>query len=333
MVKVQPSQKLRDAIMKDRKDLKEISLNSYITSLRSLYKTLNPDTFMDTQLSTDFLKDDKVEIMKHLKTRKITSSKNVLTAIIVGLSSDTKKDDKLLEYYQEQLKKLSGTYNKFLETQSRTPTQTKNWISFDEFIEVINKLLAEVKEEGINKKEKLTRSEFNVLQRYTILSFYQVFPMRNDVANMRVISKTDYDKLEEKERLDNNYFVKDNKKYIIKLNQFKNVKRIGPKSFDVPEKLGKIVKLWLKHNTSGFLFTMNNMRDPLSPNGITKLLNSIFKKYADGKSIGSSMLRHISISEKMKNEPSIAEKKEESKEIEDKFMHSSSMHERYRKVD
>jgi hypothetical protein len=332
MPKIQPSQKLRDAIMKDRKDLKEISLNSYITSLRSLYKTLNPDTFMDTQLSTDFLKDKK-KIMDTIKDRKITSKKNILTSIIVALSSDTKKDDKLLEFYQEELKKLSIKYSSFLESQSKTETQEANWITYDEFIEVINKLLTEVKSEGIHKKEKLTRSEFNVLQRYVILSFYQVFHFRNDVANMKVITKENYDKLEEDKRLNNNYFVKDNKKYIIKLNQFKNVKRIGPKSFDVPEKLGKISKLWLRHNTSGFLFTMNNGRDPLSANGITKLLNSIFKKYADGKSIGSSMLRHISISEKMKDQPTIKEKQEESKEIEDTFMHSKSMNDRYRKID
>ena len=147
---------------------------------------------------------------------------------------------------------------------------------------------------------------------------------------MKIITKENYDKLEDKE---SNYFLKDGKKYIIKLNQFKNVKRIGIKSFDVPEKLSKIVKLWLKHNTSGFLFTMNNKRDPLSPNGITKFLNSIFAKYCDGRKIGSSMLRHISISEKMKNEPSIKQKQEESKNIENTFMHSKSMNDKYRKID
>tara|TARA_R110002167_G_scaffold5026_2_gene23454 strand:- start:360 stop:1358 length:999 start_codon:yes stop_codon:yes gene_type:complete len=332
MVKIQPSETLRKAIQADRKDLKEISLNSYITSLRSLFKVLNPDTYLDTQLSTKFLSDKK-KIMDSIKERKITSKKNILTSIIVALSSDTKKDEKLIEFYQEELKKLSTTYNEFLESQTKTETQQKNWITYDEFIEVINKLLTEIKDEDIHKKAKLNRAEYNLLQKYVILSFYQVFPMRNDFANMRVISKTDYDKLEEKERLENNYFLKDGKKYLIKLNQFKNVKRIGVKSFNVPEKLTKIVKLWLKHNTSGFLFSMNNMRDPLSPNGITKLLNSIFKKYADGKKIGSSMLRHISISEKLKDQPTIKEKEEESKEIEDTFMHSKSMNERYRKVD
>ena len=79
------------------------------------------------------------------------------------------------------------------------------------------------------------------------------------------------------------------------LNVFKNVHRLGVKTIKIESKLQKLIKKWLKFNTSGWFLTLNNGIEPISPNGITKLLNSIFKKYANGKKISTSLLRHISV--------------------------------------
>ena len=332
MVKhIQPSETLRKQIMASRKDLKTISLNSYITALRSLYKRLNPDDDLKEQLDTTFLKNKK-KIMADIDDKPINSKKNILTAVLVALSSEPNKDEKLLDSYQITLKELSAEYGKFLETQEKTEAQQKNWISYSTFIDVLNGLLDDVKKHGIQKKEKLTRAEYTILQKYVILSFYQTFPMRNDVADMAVITQKEYDDLKDDTRKSHNYFVKtDNNKFKMYLNQFKNVSRIGAKTFEIPDKLIKIVKLWLKHNKSGWLFTLGNARDPLNANNITKLLNSIFEK-ACNKKLSSSMLRHISISEKLKDEPTLLEKKIENEKTQDLYMHSVSMHEKYRKI-
>jgi len=329
--KIQPSESLRKAITKARTDLKEISLNTYIVSLRSLYKRLHPTSDLSEPLTSEFLKE-KEKIMKDLDDKKITTKKNILTAILVALSSDEKKDDKLNDFYQIKLKDLNKNYNEFLDKQEKTDTQRVNWIDYDTFLTVINDLLDKVKKEGIPTKEKLSRSEYNLLQKYVILSFYQVFPLRNDIADMKVLTQKEYDDLEKETRDKHNYFITDKKGYKMQLNQFKTVKRIGPKTYEIPEKLSKIVKLWLKHNTSGWLFTISNMRDAVNPNGVTKLLNSIFSKACDGKKISSSMLRHISISEKLKDEPTIAETKEKEEKTVDKYLHSSGMNQLYRKV-
>ena len=325
---VQDTSNLNNLIKKSRTTIKQISIKSYLTSLRSLYKRLNPEDDLKTELKTDFLKD-KVKVMEDINKQKINTKKNILTSILVALSSNTQKDEKLIDFYQLKLKELNEKYISFLEKQEKTETQEKNWIDYNTFIKVINELLNTVKNEDIQKKDKLTRAEYVLLQKYVILSFYQVYPLRNDVADMKVISQKEYDSLKDKK---NNYFVKDDKNYKIVLNAFKNVSRIGSKVFVLPLKLVKIVKLWLKHNTSGYLFTLNNGRDPLTPNGITKLLNSIFKKACDGKKISTSMLRHINISQKLKNEPTIQEKKTEEKKTEDVYMHSASMNQLYRKI-
>lgn len=325
---VQDTTNLSNLIKKSRPNLKQISLNQYLTTLRSLYKRLNPNDDLKTELKIDFLKD-KNKIMEDINKQVINTKKNILTAILVALSTD-KKDENLVDFYQLKLKELNEKYNEFLEKQEKTDTQEKNWISYDTFIKVINDLLDKVKKEGLQKKDKLSRTEYVLLQKYVILSFYQQFSFRNDVADMKILNQKEYDNLKDKNK---NYFVIDGKNYKMYLNAFKNVSRIGSKVFNIPIKLVKIVKLWLKHNKSGFLFTLGNGRDPLSPNGITKLLNSIFSKMCDGKKISTSMLRHVSITEKLKNQPTIEEKKKEEKKTEDVFMHSTSMNQLYRKMD
>jgi len=320
---------LSNAIQKARPQLKHNSLNLYVTSLRTLYKRLHGDD--KDEMTVDFLKDKKT-VMKDIETHCINSKKNILTAVLVALSSEAKKDESLIEFYQLKLKELSEKYNSFLEKQEKTDTQKNNWIEYDTFIGVINGLLEKIKKGDFLKKIKLSRPEYVLLQKYVILSFYQVFPMRNDIADMKVLTKSKYDSIDKDEKNKNNYFVTEQKGFKIYLNAFKNVSRIGTKTFDIPEKLGKIVKIWLKYNKSGYLFTLGNGLSPLSPNGVTKLLNSIFLKACDGKKISSSMLRHISISEKLKNEPTLVEKKKEEQKTEDTYMHSSAMNEKYRKL-
>jgi hypothetical protein len=52
-----------------------------------------------------------------------------------------------------------------------------------------------------------------------------------------------------------------------------------------------------------------------------------------GKTISTSLLRHIVISFMRASDPTIKEQEKKEKEIEEKFMHSGSMNQRYRKID
>ena len=51
------------------------------------------------------------------------------------------------------------------------------------------------------------------------------------------------------------------------------------------------------------------------------------------KKISTSMIRHIVISNMLKDEPTIAEKDNNKKQIEDTFLHTKEMNDLYRKVD
>ena len=123
-------------------------------------------------------------------------------------------------------------------------------------------------------------------------------------------------------------------KKIIQLNQFKNVKTIGPKSFLLSTKLNNLYEVWLKHNKSGWLIVQKTDKDnPVTSNQITKYLISIFKQYYPDKNISSSMLRHIIISHYNKDEPTLKEIEKKNEAIENKFMHSNGVNQLYRKVD
>ena len=182
-------------------------------------------------------------------------------------------------------------------------------------------------------EKTLSKTEYALVQKYVLLRFYISHPMRNNVSNCKVVSQKEYDEIKDEERLKNNYLIRDNNKYKFMLNNFKNVKRIGVKIITIDDNIAKLLSKWFKTNTSGYMFTLNNGKEPLTSNGVTKIMNSIFAEYADGKRISTSMIRHISISDDLKNDLTIAEKKKKEEAVINKYQHSSSMNDTYRKID
>jgi hypothetical protein len=308
---------LRDKI-KAKRQLRDTSLNTYINSLKVLKKQLIPDYDKSEPLmNADFLEDYEKVMEKINEEKRITTKKNRLTAVIVALTSDNKKAD-IIGKYSDKLKELSDKYLSFLRTQQKTDTQEKNWITYKELVEIVNKLMRKVKEYGIHKKDplkdKLTAKEFTTLQRYVVLRTYLTFSLRNDFANMKVLKRAEYKKLPRKEKEENNFLIlaPSNRKYFY-INQYKNKRYLGEKVLEIPSKLNKVINLWLKWNKSGWYLLRTDRKTPLSPNAITKFLNSLFNKYAEGKKISSSMIRHIIISHLLKEEPTYTKRKKKRK--------------------
>ena len=332
----QPSEKLRQKIKKKRPEITESSINVYITALRMLYSQYvdGDEAKLSKQLKTKFLHDFD-GIKKLLETcRTPNTCKTRLTAILVALDSETKnRDQKLIDKYQAYLKDIMVGVNKQIESQELTRTESNNWIDFNDVKEVTNKILEKINKNGLWKKSKLSKSEYGLVQKYVLLRFYLAYPMRNNVADTKVVSLAEYKGLDDDERKGANWLIREGKKYIFKLNKFKNVKRIGVKSYDINPDISKLLTKWFRINDSQYMFTLNDGRTPLSANGVTKIMNSIFSEFADGKKISTSMLRHIQISDDLKDEPTLAEKKVKAEKTEQKYQHSSSMNQTYRRID
>jgi hypothetical protein len=285
------------------------------------------------QLDSKFLHDfNKIETCLNEITNKNTR-KNRLTAILVALDSEEEPNKKLIDRYQTVLKTLMVDVNKQVNSQEKTETQKTNWITLDEIKKILNALLADIDKDKLWSKDKLSKSEYGLVQKYILLRFYVAHSVRNNVSDTKVLSQKQYDELKEDERLQNNYLIKDKNKYVFKLNKFKNVKRIGVKSIDIDDNVGKILTKWFKINTSGWFFTLNNGIQPLTSNGITKIMNSIFAEYANGKRVSTSMIRVIKITDEMKGEDTIKQKEAKEKKTEQDYQHSSKIQDQYRKID
>lgn len=309
------------------------SLKAYLNTLSSLKQSLQMSSKLE---NTKFLENFSKIMKKIDESDKITTQKNKLTAIIVALDSDKNPDTKLIKNYQDELKIRNEKYNEFLKKQEKTETQERNWISYQDILNVINDLTSKVK--TFKNKDKINKSDFNILQNLVLVRTFIEYPIRNNFANMKVVSQKDYDDISDEVKNDNNYLVKDTVKgknnYIFKLNNFKNVKKIGRKSLSVMPKIGKLLDLWFKFNTSGyFIVGKNDINKPVSTNQITKYFNSIFLEYFPDKSVSSSILRHIIISHFRKGDKTLLEKDKKAKDIENRFLHSLEINDIYRKVD
>ena len=154
---MQPSEKIRKRIKKNRPNITDSSLNSYIISLRMLYSMLTDDDEdkLKEQLGSRFLHDfsDIKKLVEMSKTD--NTKKNRLTAILVALSSEKKPDAKLIEKYQVYLKSIMMRLNKTINSQEKTDTQEKNWLTYDEVKSILNKML-EMSRHYIDSQE-LTR--------------------------------------------------------------------------------------------------------------------------------------------------------------------------------
>ena len=172
------------------------------------------------------------------------------------------------------------------------------------------------------------------LQNAVLLKTHLVFPIRNDLSEVKIINNIDYEKLTEKEQLKHNWLLKTGKKMKLIFNNFKNAKRLGSKEYDVPRNLVNLYNIWFKFNKSdNFLVSKKDMSSKITSNNQTKYFNSIFKPYYPDKKISSSLIRHIVISHFAEGEPTIHEEQAKEKEVEDKYMHSSAVNKMYRKVD
>ena len=120
------------AQIKKSRDIKDSSLTAYRSALKRIAKI---------QGSLTDMKINYQKLKEGLKKISITSRKNLLTSLIVALNAH----DKDSKEWSDMLKEEDSKYRTFLEGQTRTETQKKNWISIKEINSVKNKLKSQVR--------------------------------------------------------------------------------------------------------------------------------------------------------------------------------------------
>lgn len=320
---------LQEKIKQLKPNLKDSSVKLYVTNLKKVYREIEcngrKEQVCNFDNNLDFLKDyDRV--MTTLEDENSNTKKNRLIAIVVSLQA-TDAEKKLIEKYQKSMVELAEESNEHYKKQEKSKKQADNWVEYQDLVNLTNNMLKRLKKNNILKKENLSKAEYNALQEYVVLRFYLHWPLRNDLANVRVIAS------ENDNNGKDNFLLVDGEKISLILNEYKTVKTFGSQEYKLDDKFSKIVRIFLKHNSSGWFITKTNRTDPISANGITKLLNKIFMRELD-KKISTSMIRSIVASHDRRNDATLAEIERLKKSVQKKFLHSLDTNNTiYRKVD
>lgn len=278
---------LRSELLEQKK-VAETTADAYLKTLTILngkpFKNLN------------FLKKTE-EVLKKVAEYADSTQKAVLATIVsvLSLHTETPAKKKLYELYRE---KMMGKVEEVKKVEAanegqKTKKQTENWMTWEEVNEKKKALQTEV--EASQKKKTLLVGDYEHLLSHLILSLYtDTQPRRNlDYQKMLVVKSWKEDAPTE-----HNYYDIKGKRFIF--NQFKTAKTYGRQIVELPDALQKTLTYYIKRHPlakemkTAYPLLVDDKGEPLKAvNAITRILNKIF-----GKKVGSSMLRHIFITDK-----------------------------------
>tara|TARA_R110000787_G_scaffold13338_10_gene41982 strand:- start:1119 stop:2078 length:960 start_codon:yes stop_codon:yes gene_type:complete len=279
-----------DIIKKARPNIKDNSVKMYVSNLEKLKKLFNTDNY-------DFLKDEK-KVLDKLSNLSDNTIRNYLNAVLIYLMAVNSKGDldDEVKVYTELRDDLNKKYEDNQASGNISEKQKANFVDINEIYKMIETMGKEIKDKKIKKKEDLTAKDKTLLMVYIIFNIYVRLPMRNDIAGMEAISKRQYNKLSETEKKEKNFLVVEKNKMTMILNKYKTSKKYEENKIDIPKDLEKLLRLYIRINGMGVLFTTST-GNPLSRNALSQLLIKTTKKYMD-KSISTTMLRKIYLSSK-----------------------------------
>ena len=303
---------LTEELTEARPNVKPNTIRQYEIQLNKLKKVFESDDW-------NFLSNPD-DVVDKLKSNKYTSQRNSYNAIIVllmALNQDNKYDD-LLEAYG----KLRDTLNnKYIEDQQSgklvSENQKQNFAELSEIQGMISQMESEIKSKGLKTQKKLSGKEKELLMVYTIFSFLIQIPIRNDMSGQILITKTQYNKLTEEDKKNNNYLVKNKNSMTGIYNEYKTSKKYGEKKIDIPKDVEKILRMYIKltKKEPGDVLFVSSTGKPISRNAMSQLLLKTSKKYI-GKGVSTTLIRKAVVSDKF------GDMKKEQAELADIMGHS-----------
>ena len=281
---------LSKALVTDR-GVSESTANLYLRTLLMLN-----DKRPFTTLA--FLKK-KDAVAAKLETYADSTKKGILASIVSVLSlyKDKATYKAIYKHYYDLMMSKSKEVKEAESARAgeKSEKQKKNWSSWADVQNTEEQLHKEAAE--LMNRKHLTAPEAEKLLQCVVLSLYtKIQPRRNqDYLNMLVVKKWS-----DNMSADHNYLDLTGNQFIF--NKYKTAKKYGVQKIAIPDDLLNILVSYLKHHPlwkeskgkTAVPFLVSPGGVPITAlNGITRILNKIF-----GKKIGSSMLRHIFLSDK-----------------------------------
>jgi hypothetical protein len=272
---------IEERIKANKPNISASSIKTYKSLLKNLYYKHHDK---ETKMNCDWF-DEQDQVIETLKDKPASARKTYLASLM----SVAKKNDKYKTLITKDIKET----NDFNKTQTKTKTQDENWKDFSQIKEIVDAHYEKVK--GLLKsKDVLSKEDFNKLQDFIILALTSgvyIPPRRSQ--DWVLMKWQNYDK--EKD----NYLDLKAGKFIF--NIYKTSKFYDRQETIIPKAFKAILKKFVSFSKSDYLI-INNKNEPFTIQRLTQKLNSLF----DGK-ISTSMLRHIFLSDKLKDIPKLTE--------------------------
>ena len=260
------------------------TIQTYMTSL----KTLAEGPFK----SASFIKDP-VDIMTRINKYDSLNTRRTMLSAVIALGRINKTYGKIVKAYLPSNDELRVAINKEREERAgaKTEREETNWMSWNDVITKRDELINDVKR--LPERAFTHPADWTKATRMMVLSLYTMLPpRRNKDYSEMVMVYTDAEMPKDK-----NYIVfdKDGTPTKFIFNVYKTAGKYGSQTIMIPEDLAAIIRIYYEHrkNIVGDRFLLNSDMNPLHPvNGLTRILNA-----ALGGNVGSSMLRHIFLSD------------------------------------
>jgi len=257
-----------------RPHLSDGSVKTYRNVLKNLYE----DVFgRDTAFNHKLFFADHLKVQHHLAAIKYNVRKTILSAVLC-ISKD--ENQRIAEEFRSQMMDDAQRYSIQEKENKMTETQRENWMSWGDIMKVYDRLKEKVA--WIWKTDAVDRENLLELQKYVLLSCYVLLAPRRakDFAEMKNgTGKYDAEK--------DNYYIKGT----FHFNQYKTAHVYGHQQLKAPKALEMLIAKWIKKNQGEYLFSDYSGKK-LTSSGISKILNSVFKK-----NISVNMLRHAYITD------------------------------------
>lgn len=271
---------LLEIIKKNRPNLSASSVRTYNSIIKNLSKKLDIEIndYEDVEKHIKHIQDD----LKELEPRK----RKTIYASLVALFDRDEKHNKTLDKIRASMLDDIKTAEDDDEKLEMSETQKENWLNYDDILDKYKELEKQTK--PLLSLTKLTPQQFKQVNLYVLLSCLLLIPPR------RSLDYTEF-KFNNIDKDNDNYFDKKTKSFIF--NKYKTSRSYGTSKVSIPPKLVKIINDWAKINKEDYAF-LDSRGNKLNQTKLNSLLNNFF-----GKKIGTSMLRHIYLSNSLKDIP------------------------------
>jgi hypothetical protein len=269
-------------------ELSDKTLAAYESTINAIYKSLKLEGARPDK--GDWIEKHWKQIVEHVEASASLHTRKNRYAVLKVYCTLYDLPDKICEFLDDKMGELAGKVTDEYSKNKMNEKQEANWVGVQEMRAMLQTLRAKLSQ-AID-----TYAEYKALCKYLMLCIHIEVPLRNDLADAKIMSTLPKD-VDEK----TNYIIVRSKKSAqIILNVYKTRKEYGSKTIELPAHVSAelhqffpVIQEMSPH--SWFICDRDDAKKPISRTTYTKWFQSIFK--GTGKSVSTTQVRRAVVSD------------------------------------